>query len=87
MRKILSGLLGMALLVPVLYFSYIVGEDTYDNYFVFPMTKERYVVPTRWQDFGFLAIFGTTSLLLAFVSIRLIRFAMKPRTPDDTGES
>jgi hypothetical protein len=87
MRKILSGLLGMALLVPVLYFSYIVGEDTYDNYVVFPKTKERYAVPTRWQDFAFLAIFWTTVLLLSFVSLRLIRFAMKSRTPDEKGES
>jgi len=87
MRKILSGLLATALLVPVLYFSYIVGEDTYDNYVVFPRTKERYVVPIRWQDFAFLAIFWTTALLLSFISFCLIRFAMKPRTPDDTRES
>jgi hypothetical protein len=86
-KRVLLGLLGAAILIPVLYFSYNVGRGMYYGYFLFPKIKaeDHYIAPTRWQDFAFLTIFWTTALVLYFVSFRLLRFAMKPR--DRTLES
>jgi hypothetical protein len=84
MKRFLSGLLGTAILIPVAYFSYIVGKDCYYNYVLFPRLKaeDHYIVPIRWQDFVFLTIFWTTVLASSFVSFHLIRFAMKSRSPE-----
>jgi len=80
-KRFLSAVLGTAILIPVLYFSFNVGRGMYYEYVLFPKDKveDHYIAPTRWQDFTFLAIFWTTALVLYFVSFRLLRFAMKPQ--------
>jgi hypothetical protein len=82
MKRILSGLVGAIILLPSLYFSYVVGRGMYYDYILFPKLKaaDHYIAPTRWQDFAFLGIFWTTVLVLFFASFRLIRFALKQRT-------
>jgi hypothetical protein len=84
LKRSLSGLVGIvgsAILLPTLYFSYTVGRGMYYDYVLFPKLKaeDHYIAPTRWQDFAFLAAFWTIVLVLAFVSYRLIRFALKPK--------
>ena len=76
------GLVGAIILLPSLYFSYVVGRGMYYDYVLFPQLKaeDHYIAPTRWQDFAFLGIFWTTVLVLFFVSFRLIRFALMHRT-------
>jgi hypothetical protein len=80
-KRSLSGLAGTAIFFPILYFSYTVGRGMYYDYILFPKLKadDHYIAPTRWQDFTFLAAFWTVVLVLAFVSYRLIRFALKPK--------
>ena len=53
----------------------------YYEYILWPKEKaeDHYIMPTRWQDLTFLAVFWATSLLLLFVSFRLIRFALRGR--------
>lgn len=82
-KRFLSGLIGTAILIPVLYFGFNVGRGMYYEYVLFPKLKaeDHYIAPTRWQDFAFLAIFWTSAVVLSIVSFLLIRFAMKPRPP------
>jgi hypothetical protein len=71
---------GSGILLPIMYFSYTVGLGMYYDYILFPKLKaeDHYIAPTRWQDFTFLAVFWTVASVLAFVSSRMIRFALKP---------
>ena len=84
-KKFLSGLLGAAVLLPVLYFSYTVGRGIYCDYVLFPRLKaeEHYIRPTRWQDLVFLTVFWAVALILFWVGFRLIRYAMKRRFQAD----
>jgi hypothetical protein len=80
LKRSVAGLVGTALLLPSLYFSWTVGRGMYYDYILFPKLKadEHYIAPTRWQDFTFLAVFWVVVLTVAFVAFRLIRFAVKP---------
>ena len=80
LKRCMAGGVGAAILIPSLFFSYRVGQGIYYDYVLFPRLKaeDRYIAPTRWQDFAFQAIFWTIALLLLFVAFRLIRFALKP---------
>lgn len=79
LRRSLAGVVGTAILLPSLYFGYIVGRGMYYDYILFPKLKadEHYIAPTRWQDFTFLAVFWAVFLTVAFVAFRMIRFAVK----------
>ena len=81
LKKCLSAVGGIGLLIVSLYFSYRVGTGMYYDYFLFPTLKaeDHSIAPTRWQDFAFLGIFWTTVLLSLFAAFRLLRFAMKGR--------
>lgn len=72
------------MLIPTLYFSYLVGQDMYYDYIVYPKLKgeDHYIAPTRWQDFAFLTIYWTVALVLFFASFLLVRHSLKPRPPD-----
>jgi len=77
----MAAVAGAALLIPTMFFSYRVGWGIYFEYVLFPKEKaeEHYIVPSRWQDFAFQAIFWTAVLILLFICFRLIRFALKSR--------
>jgi hypothetical protein len=79
LKRSLAGLVGAAILLPSLYFSYIVGRGMYYDYILFPKLKadDHYIPPTRWQDFTFLGVFWPVVLTVAFVAFRMIRFAVK----------
>ena len=80
LKRSLAGLVGTAIALPSVYFSYIVGRGMYYDYVLFPKLKaeDHYIPPTRWQDFTFLAFFWTSVLAVAFLSFRMLRFAFKP---------
>lgn len=79
LKRYMVGMLGSAVLATTLLFCYRVGQGIYYDYVLFPRLKaeDRYIMPTRWQDFAFQAIFWTAALLLLFASFRLIRFALR----------
>ena len=81
LRRWLAALLGIAILIPSLFFSYRVGDGIYYDYILLPKLKaeDHYIAPTRWQDFAFQTMFWATVALLLFIAFRLIRFALKPR--------
>ena len=78
-KRYLSGLAGTGISIGTAYFGYNVARGMYYNYFLWPKEKaeEHYIVPTRWQDLTFLAVFWVTLLLMVFISFRLIRFALR----------
>ena len=80
-ERCLAAVVGAVLLIPTIFFSYRVGQGIYYEYVLFPKEKaeEHYIVPSRWQDFAFQAIFWSAVLILLFISFRLIRFALKSR--------
>jgi hypothetical protein len=80
-KRYFSGFAGTVVFGATAYFSYIVAQGLYYSYIVWPKEKadEHYIVPTRWQDLAFLVVFWVVSLLLFFISFRLIRFALKDR--------
>ena len=62
----------------------------YYEYVLLPRLKaeEHYIMPTRWQDWTFPAIFWVGALVLFLFGFRLIRYAMKAsRRPDNTVSS
>ncbi len=81
-KRYLSGFAGTGIFIATAYFSYNVAQGMYYNYFLWPKEKaeEHYVIPTRWQDLTFLVVFWAISLLLLFLSFRLVRFALKRPT-------
>jgi hypothetical protein len=83
LKRSVAGLVGTALVLPSLYFSWNVGRGMYYEYILFPKLKadEHYIAPTRWQDFTFLGVFWVVVLTVAFVAFRLIRFAVKTEGP------
>jgi hypothetical protein len=86
LKRCLSGVLAITMLAPSLYFTFIVGQGMYYEYFLWPREKaeEHYIAPTRWQDLVFLAVFWTAIAVALFVSFRLLRFALKSRTSNAT---
>lgn len=80
-KRYFSGLLGVGILAVTVYFSFNVTRWKYYSYILWPKEKaeEHYVIPTRWQDLTFLAVFWATSLLLVFASFLLLRFALRGR--------
>lgn len=80
-KRYSSGFVGVGILAVTVYFSFVVARGMYFSYILWPKEKagEHYILPTRWQDLTFLSIFWATSIVLLFVSFRLIRFAVKGR--------
>jgi predicted permease len=79
LKRRLAGLVATVILLPTAYFSYVVGRGMYYDYILFPKLKaeDHYIAPTRWQDFTFLAVFWMFILAVAFLSFRMVRFALK----------
>jgi hypothetical protein len=54
---------------------YSTGERIYYDYYFYPKVKEGYIMPTRWQDFvGHAVLLGATILVL-YLSYRLLKYA------------
>jgi hypothetical protein len=58
-KRYSSGLAGAGILAVSVYFSFNVAKGMYYSYVLWPKEKvdEHYVIPTRWQDLTFLAVF------------------------------
>jgi hypothetical protein len=84
-RRITAGFVGGVLLLETLATVYSTSERVYYDYYLYPKVKEGYIIPTRWQDFvGYAVFFGTTILVL-YLSYRLLKYASttSPQRPLD----
>jgi hypothetical protein len=76
-RRVTSALVGAPLLVGAVWTGVSLVEEVYYSYYLFPKFKESYITPTRWQDIvSLVALWGGTILLL-YVSYRLLKYAFR----------
>jgi len=79
-RRFASALVGAALLLETTWTGFNLGEQAYYSYYVFPRFKEGYIMPTRWQDFVAMAVLWGGTLLLLYVSYRLLKYAVRAQS-------
>jgi len=44
---------------------------------LYPKVKENYIMPTRWQDFVGLAMFLGATIIILYLSYRLLKYALR----------
>jgi hypothetical protein len=76
-RRLVSALVGASFLFAGFGLAYVFGDNIYENYFLFPRTKEGFVMPSRWQDFVFLFGAAAGSIVLVFTAYRLLKYAFR----------
>jgi hypothetical protein len=76
-RRFVAGLAGVPLLLAALYAAYSLGKRAYYDYFFYPKVKEGYTMPTRWQDIVALIVLWGATLLLLYLSYRLLKYAFR----------
>jgi len=77
LHRIISGLVGSPLLLAGVGIAYIVGDDLYENYYLLPRIKERYIMPARWQDFVAIGGLSVGAVVLFYLSYRLLKYAFR----------
>jgi hypothetical protein len=75
-RRITAALVGGTLLLEALAMVYSTGERIYYDYYFYPKVKENYIMPTRWQGFVGLAMFLGATIVILYLSYRLLRYAL-----------
>jgi hypothetical protein len=76
-RRITAALVGGTLLLETLATVYSTGERIYYDYYLYPKVKENYIMPTRWQDFVGLAMFLGATIVILYLSYRLLKYALR----------
>lgn len=56
---------------------YSTGERIYYDYYFYPKVKEGYIMPTRWQDFVGHVVFLGGTILVLYLSYRLLKYAFR----------
>lgn len=80
-RRFTSFLIGGPLLLGTIWTGINLAEGTYYSYYLFPKFKEGYIIPTRWQDILALVVLWAGTILLLYVSYRLLKYAFRRQTP------
>jgi hypothetical protein len=75
--RLVSVLLGGALLLATLVEAYFPGVHFYQDYYLIPKEKYGVLTPLRWQEIVFLVAFWVVVLALGCVSYRLWRRAFR----------
>ena len=78
-RRILSGVLGGAVLIAAMLTVRDLGEQVYYEYYLFPKVKDQYIMPLRWQDITALVLLWGGAILLLYLSYRLLKYAFRHR--------
>ena len=53
----------------------------YYDYYLYPMIKDRYVMPLRWQDIVSLVVYWFGAIAVSYVSYRLLKYALRHQSP------
>jgi hypothetical protein len=80
-RRVAAGLVGGTLLLETLFTAYSSGRSMYYDYYLYPMVKDGYVMPLRWQDIVFLVVYWVGAVAVAYVSYRLLKYALRHQSP------
>lgn len=76
-----AGLVGGTLLLETLFTAYSSGRSMYYDYYFYPMVKDGYVMPLRWQDITFLVVYWFGAITLLYLSYRLLKYALRHQSP------
>jgi hypothetical protein len=76
-RRFAAALVGGTLLLETFATAYSTGERIYYDYYLYPKVKENYIMPTRWQDFVGLAMFFGATIVILYLSYRLLKYALR----------
>lgn len=76
-RRFTSALIGVPLLLGTVWTGFNLGEQIYYSYYFFPKFKAGYIIPTRWQDCLALGLLWGGTILLLYVSYRLLKYALR----------
>jgi len=76
-RRITAVVVGGTILLESLVTVYNTGERIYYDYYFYPKVKEGYVMPTRWQDFVEHGMFLGATILVLYLSYRLLKYAFQ----------
>ena len=84
-RRMTAALVGGTLLLETLATVYSTGERIYYDYYFYPKVKDNYITPTRWQDFVGVAMFLGATIVILYLSYRLLKYALRrdPALPSD----
>jgi hypothetical protein len=82
-RRFTSILVGGPLLLGTVWTGINLAEGAYYSYYFFPKFKESYIMPTRWQDIVSLVVLWGGTILVLYLSYRLLKYAFrnKPAVP------
>jgi hypothetical protein len=78
MKRLISALIGSAVLVATLIESYLQSFGFYIDHFTIPIAKYGVRTPFRWEDIAFLAVFWPVALVFFYISFRLLKYAFSP---------
>ena len=76
-RRFTSILVGGPLLLGTVWTSINLVEQAYYSYYFFPKFKEGYITPTRWQDIVALVVLWGGTILMLYLSYRLLKYAFR----------
>jgi hypothetical protein len=76
-HRITAALVGGTLLLETLATVYSTCERIYYDYYFYPRVKENYIMPDRWQDFVGLAMFLGATIVILYLSYRLLKYALR----------
>jgi hypothetical protein len=79
-RRITAALVGGTLLLETLAMVYNAGEQIYCDYYFYPKVKEGYIMPTRWQDFVANAVILGGTVVVLYLSYRLLKYAFRHKS-------
>jgi hypothetical protein len=80
-RRSAAGLVGSTLLLETLFTAYSSCRSMYYDYYFYPMAKDRYVMPLRWQDIVSLVVYWFGAVAVSYVSCRLLKYALRHQSP------
>jgi hypothetical protein len=83
-RRFAAGLIGGTLLLETLFTAYSSCRSMYYDYYLYPMVKDRYVMPLRWQDIVSLVVYWFGAIALSYVSYRLLKYPLRHQSPMTT---
>lgn len=76
-RRLTAALVGGTLLLETLATVYSTSERIYYDYYFYPKVKENYIMPTRWQDFVGDAVTLGATIVILYLSYRLLKYALR----------
>jgi hypothetical protein len=83
-RRLASAITGGALLLGAVAGAVRQGVISYQMFYLIPKQKYGVLTPLRWQDITVLVAFLVLAVALFYLSYRLLRYGLQPRSSRST---